>query len=108
MQRGGQVLGFSITGPSREAEDGPSTGEVYAIYLDPDRITTGLGRRLFAYSLMALGRLGFREVVVWVLRENERARRFYEAAGCILDPGGKTIAIGGADLREVCYRRALS
>ena len=108
MQRGGQVLGFSITGPSRETEDGPSTGEVYAIYLDPHRIATGLGRRLFAYSLMALGRLGFREMVVWVLRENERARRFYEAAGCTLAPGGKTITIGGVDLREICYRRTLS
>ena len=64
LQRSGDVLGFAITGPSRDAADGAATGEVYAIYLDPARVGTGLGRRLFAYVLMALRRLGFREVVV--------------------------------------------
>ena len=57
---------------------------------------------------MALRRLGSREALVWVLEGNERARRFYEAAGCTLDPVGKTIRIADADLLEVRYRRPLA
>ncbi len=108
LERAGTVLGFAATGPSRDADGAEATGEVEAIYLDPELVGTGLGRRLFAYSLMALRRLGFREAVVWVLEGNERARRFYASAGCTLDPAVRTIRLGGADLQEVRYRRPLA
>jgi hypothetical protein len=58
---------------------------------------------------------GYREAILWVLAGNERARRFYEAAGWTLDGAQKTEHIGGAGaaagagttVTEVRYRRTL-
>jgi ribosomal protein S18 acetylase RimI-like enzyme len=75
------LAGFAVTGPSQDADADPKTGEVYAIYLEPDRVGTGLGRALFAHAVDDLRERGFRTVTLWVLESNERARRFYEIAG---------------------------
>jgi ribosomal protein S18 acetylase RimI-like enzyme len=77
----GRVTGFAVTGPSEDADAEPSTGEVYAIYLEPDRVGTGLGRSLFEHAIADLRERGFSVVTLWVLEANGRARRFYEAAG---------------------------
>lgn len=77
----GQVAGFAVTGPSEDADATERTGEVYAIYLDPDRVGTGLGRQLFERAVGDLRDRGFSSVTLWVLQTNERARRFYEVAG---------------------------
>lgn len=85
----GTVAGFAVTGPSEDADAEPSTGEVYAIYLEPGRVGTGLGRTLFEHALADLRERGFSAVTLWVLESNERARRFYEVAGWRAD-GTKT------------------
>ena len=77
----GRVAGFAVTGPSEDADAEPSTGEVYAIYLEPDRVGTGLGRGLFEHAVADLRERGFTAVTLWVLETNEQARRFYEVAG---------------------------
>jgi GNAT superfamily N-acetyltransferase len=77
----GQVAGFAVTGPSEDADATERTAEVYAIYLDPDRVGTGLGRQLFERAVGDLRDRGFSSVTLWVLQTNERARRFYEVAG---------------------------
>jgi ribosomal protein S18 acetylase RimI-like enzyme len=78
---GGRVVGFAVTGPSEDADAERTTAEVYAIYLEPDRVGTGLGRDLFSHAVTDLRERGFDAVTLWVLETNERARRFYEAAG---------------------------
>ena len=78
---GGRVVGFAVTGPSEDADAERSTAEVYAIYLEPDRVGTGLGRDLFDHAVTDLRERGFDAITLWVLETNERARRFYEAAG---------------------------
>jgi ribosomal protein S18 acetylase RimI-like enzyme len=78
---GGRVVGFAVTGPSEDADAERTTAEVYAIYLEPDRVGTGLGRGLFSHAVQDLRERGFDAVTLWVLETNERARRFYEAAG---------------------------
>jgi ribosomal protein S18 acetylase RimI-like enzyme len=78
---GGRIAGFAVTGPSEDADAQDKTGEVYAIYLDPERVGTGLGRVLFEHSVGDLRERGFTEATLWVLETNERARRFYEIAG---------------------------
>lgn len=81
----GTVTGFAVTGPSEDADASERTGELYAIYLDPDQIGTGLGRRLAEHALGDLRSHGFDTATLWVLETNERARRFYEAAGWVHD-----------------------
>jgi GNAT superfamily N-acetyltransferase len=78
---GGAVIGWATTGPSEDADAEDRTGEVYAIYLEPDRVGTGIGRALFAHAVDDLRQRGFATVTLWVLETNERARRFYEIAG---------------------------
>lgn len=78
---GGRVVGFAVTGPSEDADAERTTAEVYAIYLEPARVGTGLGRDLFAHVVDDLRERGFVSATLWVLETNERARRFYETAG---------------------------
>jgi GNAT superfamily N-acetyltransferase len=77
----GRVVGFSTYGPSRDQDATAATGEVPAIYLDPDVVGTGVGRELFSETLAALRAAGFTRASLWVLEGNVRARRFYEKAG---------------------------
>jgi RimJ/RimL family protein N-acetyltransferase len=46
-------------------------------------------------------------VTLWVLRDNERARRFYERAGWSFDGTEKEDVVAGATVTEVRYRRDL-
>jgi GNAT superfamily N-acetyltransferase len=80
-QEAGDVTGFAVTGPSQDADATERTGEVYAIYLEPDRVGTGAGRELFEHAVGDLRERGFDTATLWVLETNERARRFYEVAG---------------------------
>jgi GNAT superfamily N-acetyltransferase len=77
----GATIGFAVTGPSQDADATDRTAEVYAIYLEPDRVGTGEGRALFEHALDDLRERGYDAVTLWVLETNERARRFYEVAG---------------------------
>ena len=81
----GKVLGFVRFGPSRDEEAPEDAGEVYAIYVLPEAFGTGTGRELFAHANRILRERGFAAATLWVLEANERARRFYEAAGWRLD-----------------------
>jgi len=81
VEEGAGPVGFAVTGPSEDADAGERTAELYAIYLDPERLGTGTGRRLLEHAVEDLRSRGFRTATLWVLETNERARCFYEAAG---------------------------
>ena len=49
---------------------------------------------------------GFRAIVLWVLRDNQRARRFYERAGFAPD-GAINVLTGLGGVIEVRYQRPL-
>jgi len=98
-----KIEGFVAIGPAREG-DASLTGEVYAIYVDPNRWGQGLGRKLFSHATGRLASLGYSTAVLWVLESNRRARRFYETAGWAAD--GRTKLEKRPDdveLREVRY-----
>ena len=107
-ESGGTVVGWLHVGPYRadegEAVPGPSCGEVGAIYALPEFWGRGVGRRLLAYGLGELRRLGLSPVLLWVLVANERARRFYERAGFHADGPVVGFEVGGATLPEMRYR----
>jgi ribosomal protein S18 acetylase RimI-like enzyme len=104
----GAIVGFAVTGPSEDADADDRTGEVYAIYLEPDRVGTGLGRALFEHAVGDLRERGFLAATLWVLETNERARRFYEVAGWSTD-GATTSERVDCEMRPtVRYRADLS
>lgn len=99
----GEVRAFAFYGPCRD-DDLPGAGEVYAIYAHPDHWSTGLGRALLPAAVEAVGA---RPVVLWVLEDNPRARRFYELAGFVTDGARKQADMpGGVQLPEIRYRLA--
>ena len=78
-----------------------------SIYVDPNRWDSGAGRALMIASLPALRESGFQQGVLWVLVQNERARRFYEAGGWRADGSAKHEDSFGVEVDEVRYRRVL-
>jgi GNAT superfamily N-acetyltransferase len=102
---GDPVVGFVFGGPSA---DEAGVGEIEAIYLDAAVWGTGVGRRLLAAAEDALLANGLEEAILWVIEDNPRARRFYEAAGWHVDGGRKSWPRMGAEPQVVRYRKRLS
>jgi GNAT superfamily N-acetyltransferase len=99
------IVGFVSVGASR---DDDAEGELYAIYVDPTRWGTGVGRELIGAGEAKLRELGHRDVVLWVLEDNPRARRFYEAAGWRVDGSRRPIEFLGVEVPEVRFRKRLA
>jgi ribosomal protein S18 acetylase RimI-like enzyme len=102
---GEQVVGWACFGPYRGEPDSSPTGELYALYVRPDRIGAGAGRALTAAVIERTARLGRRRLLLWVLADNARARRFYASAGFAPDGAETTDSYDGVELREVRYAR---
>jgi ribosomal protein S18 acetylase RimI-like enzyme len=100
---GGQIVGFVHWCPSRDEDAEPGAGEITSIYLLPDCWDRGAGRRLLTAALDALREAGSTVATLWVLGTNERARRFYEAAGMTPDGATKDDARPSVVLHEVRY-----
>ena len=104
VEEGDRIRGFASIGPARD-EDLPSgAGELYAIYLEPESWSLGLGRRLFEAATRDLVARGFEPLALWVLTDNIRGRRFYEAAGWLSDGEARVLDFDGTPIEEVRYR----
>jgi GNAT superfamily N-acetyltransferase len=110
--QGGSVLGFVAAGPSREQDSSPAPGEIYALYVQPERWSAGVGQALMASAVAHLAEAGAGEALLWVLASNMRARRFYELAGWRPDGRTRREPLAGlpdfeTSVQEACYRRRL-
>lgn len=103
-EQGGRVEGWVSIGPGRD-DDATNDGEIYGFYVDPASWRTGVGRVLMENAEVELRSRGFSRLFLWVLKQNDRARRFYESMGYSPDGGTKVITIGGASLPELRYTR---
>ena len=56
----------------------PNWGEIVSIYLLPEYYDKGYGRMLLESALLELKQSGYQNIYLWVLKENQRARKFYE------------------------------
>ncbi|MEU4266409.1 GNAT family N-acetyltransferase [Streptomyces sp. NPDC026092] len=87
--------------------DPATTGEIAALYVVPEVWGSGVGRGLLAASEEALVVDGFQDAALWVLADNARGRRFYEAAGWRPDGTVVQDTTAGRALDELRYRRRL-
>jgi ribosomal protein S18 acetylase RimI-like enzyme len=84
----GSIAGFcTVVLPSRDADAGPLTGEIAALYVDPPRWRAGTGTALLLAALAALESEGCSEVTLWVIDGNLRGREFYRRFGFKADGG---------------------
>jgi ribosomal protein S18 acetylase RimI-like enzyme len=103
---GGAVVGFANFGPDR---DDPALGEVYAIYADADRYSTGIGRAIMDEAVARLRERELTPVRLWVLAGNARGITFYERYGFRADGGRGSFVIEQpgelpVELPELRYR----
>jgi GNAT superfamily N-acetyltransferase len=102
----GRLMGWITFGASRDADAGPTVGEIWALNVHPAAWRRGVGAALVRYALDRLARVPFAEASLWTFRDTQRSRSFYEALG--FRPDGATQrrdASGGAI--EVRYRMRL-
>lgn len=100
------ICGFATTGPCRDP-DKVGVGELYALYVHPDWWDRGVGRLLIDGGRCRLAEYGFSEAVLWVLRGNKRAERFYRIDGWEPDGHRRLQDVHGVTLDEVRYARSL-
>ncbi|MGB8859019.1 MAG: GNAT family N-acetyltransferase [Ilumatobacteraceae bacterium] len=120
-----RVIGFGMCGAERAepvcdqltAASGTAAlagrGEVYAFYLHPDAWGSGAAAPLIERCQHHLRSAGFHEAVLWVLRDNPRALRFYERSGWMatgraaMFEGPRTAPKLSEPLPEIEYLRQL-
>lgn len=78
-------------------------GEIISLYLLPEYWGKGYGKQLMTAAIQNLYQMGYEKILLWVLEENLRARRFYEKYGFQKTDSVLQDNIGGRPLREVQY-----
>ena len=104
---GGQVAGFCSFGPTRDP--GSVDAEIYSLNIFPPLWGRGAGRMLCEHAFREAAAREHEAVTLWVLKENDRARRFYESLGYAADGAEKIdTALIGSPLNDVRYRKAIA
>ncbi len=107
-EENGEVLGFLTVGDSRDEDvDRQEAGEIWGIYLAPVHWRKGIGHSLCQYAEDLLRSRGRTVATLWVFKDNQQARRFYEAMGFQPDGASKTLHPAGAPLEAIRYRKEL-
>ena len=88
---GEKVIGFVGYGAYRDATL-PEHGEVYAIYVLKEYHGLKVGYALMNAALNKL--IGYKKIAVWVLKDNNKAIRFYERYGFRFDGTDTEIMLG--------------
>lgn len=78
-------------------------GEIMSLYFLPEYMGKGYGRLLLQAAVGEVEKMGFGQVFLWVLEENQNARHFYEKCGFVQTKRYLSSDIGGKKLREVQY-----
>jgi len=107
MEMDSQILGFASICAFRDGGDDDFQGEISAIYLNPDYWRKGIGAKLCMAAVNELSKIGYKEVLLWVLKDNNKARKFYEKLGFFPEDKTKLEEFydGGALLTEVLYKK---
>ena len=75
---GDEVLGYAWL---EMAGDGGADCEIIALYVRYSKRNNGIGKLLFQYAMKYFTESGKKKMIIWCLKENKEARRFYEKAG---------------------------
>lgn len=97
------VIGFVGLMHSRDTDLPADTYEIGAIYFDPLYIGKGYGKQAMAWAKEELRARGAKQISLWVLDENHRAKGFYRACGFAPDGAVKPSGLGERlEERMVC------
>lgn len=100
----GVVHGWLNFGTSRDENARKEDAEIWAVYVAPTSWSTGTGLLLWLRAKELMVAQGFKSCSLWVFAQNNRAIKFYQAAGFVADASPpKSFELGGQQLQEVRY-----
>lgn len=98
---GERIVGFAVGGRERDGDQNYDA-ELYAIYLLKEYQGQGIGRLLLSDVVRGLVKKSFTSMLVWALRDNHSARKFYKALGGT-ECRQRMYDIGGISYPDVAY-----
>lgn len=104
---GTELLGFASTGPSQDVDAPRASAELFALYVDPARVRTGIGSALLRHALTEVRALGSRTITSWVFADDAIARRFLEKHRWREDQATNVEVLGEENVPTVRYRAGL-
>ena len=75
---GDEILGYTWL---ETADDKDADCEIIALYVRYSERNHGIGKLLFQHAMRAFRESGKKSMIIWCLKENDEARRFYEKVG---------------------------
>lgn len=103
ISENGSLVGCVAYGRARD-ESLINWGEIVSIYLLPEYFGKGYGNKLLECALSDLKKSSYQNIYLWVLKQNQRARRFYEKNKWRCNDGDECICeIAGKELTEIRY-----
>ncbi len=88
-EQGGRVVGFITF----VVERGSRTGHVGALFVSPDRFSSGIGTALLDAAAAALADRGCRDAILWTLEDDAKLIAFYQKRGWEPDGGRQVIEL---------------
>jgi ribosomal protein S18 acetylase RimI-like enzyme len=82
---GDDIVGFVVFGASRDADADPGSGEIFALYVDPDAQGRRVGATLVDRAADELTAAGRERITLWTFEHNPASRGFYERLGFTWD-----------------------
>ena len=99
-EQGGVLAGLVTFHPGDAADE----WVIQSFYVLPEYWRSGVGSALFAAAKDEFRSRGGKELCLLTLKENRRARAFYEKMGMRLTGEEVILEIAGEKLPEVCYK----
>lgn len=104
----GGIAGFAAVAPCRDKDAVPDAYEIWAIYVMPAAAGRGIGRDLCAAAGALARSQRAPRLSLWVIADNQAARRFYARVGFVEEPDSRqSFALGGITLDELRYVQRL-
>lgn len=99
-----EIVGFCrFTDNMEKTPETPEVDcELRALYVKPELKHNGIGKKMFQYAVNEFKNMGKTKMVLWCLKDNALARRFYEKMGGIIIKE-RLIHIGNRDYQEVAF-----
>ncbi|MEM1485213.1 GNAT family N-acetyltransferase [Oscillospiraceae bacterium PP1C4] len=95
-------VGCIVYGKSRD-DKLPEWGEIISIYLIPAYLGKGYGYKLFNSALDDMKHAGYHDIYLWVLEDNEAAKKFYERNGFVCNNDKYSFEIMNKPIHDVRY-----
>ncbi|WP_434297673.1 GNAT family N-acetyltransferase [Clostridium sporogenes] len=95
-------VGCIVYGKARD-EMLTKCGEIVSIYIHPDYFRKGYGQKLLDFALADMKKDNYKNIYLWVLKENKNAQLFYEKNGFQCNQDEYNFEIMGKQLTDIRY-----